>query len=81
MNIPEDGSGDNLTRVDIELDDETLHHLEARALAAGRTLSEEITYLLKVHRGLVQPDLGDEEARERRGVFRRILGEQPPLMG
>ena len=47
------------------LDGETVAHYEARAQAAGRTWLEQIVYELSVNRGMVLPDPGDREVRQR----------------
>ncbi len=59
------------------LDPETLAHYQARARAAGRTLSDQLVYEFKVNRGLCQPDPADKEATERGELFRRMQTRSP----
>lgn len=81
MHTPDaDERADGAAPMQLDLDEDTVAHYEARAHAAGRTLEAQLLYELKVNRGLCPPDPGDEEARERRRVFRRIFS-QSPLMG
>jgi hypothetical protein len=58
--------------VDVELDEETLAHCEARAQASGRTLEEQINYELRVNHELSPPDPGDQEAAQRGELFSRM---------
>lgn len=61
----------------VTLSEETVAHLEARALAAGRTLNAQMCYELAVNHGLRPPDPGDVEATERGQIFRRIFTRRP----
>lgn len=73
-------------QVSLDLDEDLIEFLDARATRAGRSLQDQLSYELKLNRGLAVPDPWDQEGRERGAVFRLFLSGSPsrlrrPLLG
>jgi negative regulator of replication initiation len=63
----------------VEIDQEVYEYIAPRAERSGRTVAAQLVYELQVNRGLAPPDPGDDEARERGRLFKRIFSKRPLL--